>query len=149
NRAGVRLDLVATGGIHDNDLLLEKRNVDLAVVRLDDPLPTQAGVVVLLRTNVVVAVAPARSKIDDFSDLKGKRVGLVSRSPPEEPSLVKLLDVFEIKPADVKLTIIKPEDGAAMTSGGKIECVVVFGAPAEPEVRDVVYAVDGSKKKPP
>jgi len=149
NHAGVRLDVVATADFHDSNRLLEKREVDLAVVRLDDPLPTGASVVALLRTNVVIAVAPARHKLENLSDLKGKRVGLVSRSPLDEPSFVRLLDVFGIKPADVKLTIVKPEDVAALTSSGRIDCVVVFGVPADPDVRAVVYAVDGKKKDPP
>jgi TRAP-type uncharacterized transport system substrate-binding protein len=37
--AGVRLDVVPTAGVHDNNLLVEKGDVDMAVVRLDDPLP--------------------------------------------------------------------------------------------------------------
>ena len=149
NRAGVRLDLVATAGIHDSNLSLEKRDVDLAVVRLDDPLPTGAALVALLRTNVVVAVAPARHKLESLSDVKDKRVGLVSRTPLDEPSFVRVLDMFGIKPADVKLTIVKPEEVAALTSSGQIDCVVVLGAPADPEVMAVVYAVDGKKKSPP
>src|SRR5262249_29275952 len=47
NRASVRLDLVTTAGVHENDLLLGKRDVDLAVVRLDDPLPTTAALIAL------------------------------------------------------------------------------------------------------
>jgi TRAP-type uncharacterized transport system substrate-binding protein len=149
NRAGVRLDLVTTAGVHASNQALEKREVDLAVVRLDDPLPTGAALVALLRTNVVIAVAPARHKLENFSDVKGKRLGLVSRSPLDEPSFVRLLDVFGIKPADVKLTIVKPEEIATLTGSGRIDCVVVFGAPADPDVRAVVYAVDGKKKDPP
>jgi TRAP-type uncharacterized transport system substrate-binding protein len=149
NRAGVRLDLVTTPDIHDNGQLLEKREVELAIMRLDDPLPTNTAVVALLRTNVVIAVAPARAKLENFSDLKGKRVGLVSRSPRDEPSFVRLLEVFGLKPADVKLTTIKPEDVAALTGNGRIDCVVVLGVPADPAVAAVVYAVHGKKKDPP
>ena len=145
----MRLDLVATAGVHDSNLLLEKRDVDLAVVRLDDPLPTSAALVALLRTNVVIAVAPARFKLENLSDVRDKRVGLVSRSPLDEPSFVRVLDMFGIKPTDVKLTIIKPEEVAALTSSGQIDCVVVLGVPADPEVMAVVYAVDGKKKSPP
>lgn len=149
NHAGVRVDLVTTPGIHENDQLLDKREVDLAVVRLDDPLPTNAAVVALLRTNVVIAVAPARQKLENFSDLKGKRVGLVSRTPLDEPSFARLLDVFGLKPADVRLTVIKPEEVATLTGNGRIDCVVVFGVPADPQVSAVVYAVDGKRKDPP
>jgi len=149
NHARVRLDLVTTPGLHENNQALEKRETDLAVVRLDDPLPSTAMVLALLRTNVVIAVAPARAKLENFSDLKGKRVGLISRSPLDEPSFTRLLDVFGLKPADVKLTVIKPEEVAKLTGNGRIDCVVVFGVPADPEVSAVVYAVEGKKKNPP
>jgi TRAP-type uncharacterized transport system substrate-binding protein len=149
NRAGVRLDLVATGGVEDNDRLLEKRDVDLAVVRLDDPLPTYASLIALMRTNVVIAVAPARLKLETLSDLKGKRVGIVSRSTRDEPSFIRLLDVFGMTPTDVKLTIIKPEEAGALTSSGRIDCVVVFGVPAEREISALVYSIDAGKKNPP
>jgi TRAP-type uncharacterized transport system substrate-binding protein len=149
NRAGVRLDLVTTAGLQDNNRLLDKREVDLAVVRLDEPLPTTAALVAIMRTNVLIAVAPARHKLEHFPDLKGKRVGLVSRSPLDEPSFVRLLEVFGLKPADVKLTVIKPEEVGPLTAGGKIDCVVVIGVPADPAVSAVVYAVDAKKKDPP
>src|SRR5262249_6999390 len=48
NGAGVRLDVVATAGLRDSDRALERREVDLAVLRLDDPLPTSAAVIALL-----------------------------------------------------------------------------------------------------
>jgi len=149
HHAGVRLDFINTAGVHESNRLLEKGDADLAVVRLDDPLPTSAMVVALLRTNVVIAVAPARHKLENFSDLKGKRVGLISRSPLDGPSFTKLLDVFGLKPADVKLTVIKPEDVAPLTDNGRIDCVVVFGVPADPEVAAIVHAVNGKKKNPP
>src|SRR5262249_56301891 len=59
NKVSVRLDLVTTAGLQANDELLEKKDVDLAVVRLDAPLPTSAQALVLLRTTLVIPVAPA------------------------------------------------------------------------------------------
>lgn len=147
--AGVRLKLATTGGLQDNNVLLGKREVDLAVVRLDEALPTTAALVVILRTDAVIAVAPARHKLENLSDLSGKRVGLVSRSPLDEPSFVRVLDVFGLKPADVKLTIIKPDEVGPLTTSGRIDCVVVIGVPPDPEVAAVVYAVAGTKKSPP
>lgn len=146
NRAGVRLDVVATAGDHENEQLLEKRDVDLAVVRLDDPLPTGAALVALLRTNVVVAVAPARLKLENLLDVKGKRLGLVSRSPLDEPSFVKVLDMLGITPKDVHLTIVKPDDVARLTTGGQIDCIVVIGVPADPAVSAVVQTASGKKR---
>jgi TRAP-type uncharacterized transport system substrate-binding protein len=149
NHAGVRLDIIPTPDVDGNGQLLEKRQADIAVMRLDEPLPSNAAVIALLRTNVVIAVAPAKYKLENFADIKGKRVGLVSRSPRDEPSFVRLLEIFGLKPTDVKLTTIKAEDVASLTAKGRVECVVVFGVPADPAVAAVVYAVDGNKKNPP
>jgi TRAP-type uncharacterized transport system substrate-binding protein len=149
NRARVRLNLVTTTGIEENERLLEKRDVDLAVVRLDDPLPTHAALIALMRTNVVIAVAPSRHKLENFSDLKGKRVGVVPRSTRDEPTFIKLLDVFGMKPTDIKMTIVKPEDVGALTSSGRIDCVVVFGVPADRDISALVYSIDAGKKDPP
>jgi TRAP-type uncharacterized transport system substrate-binding protein len=147
--AGVRLKLVATGGLHDNNEQLGKREVDLAVVRLDEALPASAALVAILRTDALIAVAPAREKLENLSDLTGKTVGLVVRSPLDEPSFVKVLDVFGLKPADVKLTVVKPDQVGPLTTSGKIDCVVIIGVPSDPEVSAVVYAVQGTKKSPP
>lgn len=149
NQAGVRLDLVPTADVHANNRLLEKREVDLAVTRLDDPLPTSAALVALLRTNVVIAVAPARHKLESLSDVKGKRLGLVSRTPLDEPSFVRLLEMLGLTPADVQLAIIKPEDVAGLTARGRIDCLAVIGVPADPVVRAVVAAAGDRKKNPP
>jgi TRAP-type uncharacterized transport system substrate-binding protein len=145
--AGVRLKLVPTAGLHDNNVLLGKREVDLAVVRLDEAMPTTAALVAILRNDALIAVAPARHKLENLSDLGGKRVGLVVRSPLDEPSLRKVLDVFDLK--DVKLSAVKPEEVGPLTTSGRIDCVVVIGVPADPEVSAVVYAVAGTKKTPP
>ncbi|GAU85755.1 TAXI family TRAP transporter solute-binding subunit [Bosea sp. BIWAKO-01] len=149
NHAGARLDLVATADMHESNRLLERRDVDMAVMRLDDPLPTGAALVALLRTTLVIAAAPARHKLETLADAKGKRLGLVSRSPLDEPSFVRLLDLLGITPADVHLTIVKPEDVARLIASGQLDCVVVLGVPADPVVRDVVAAVGDKRKNPP
>src|SRR5688572_18507459 len=42
-RASVRLDLVTTSGPHENSALLDKSQVDLAILRADEPLPGSAA----------------------------------------------------------------------------------------------------------
>jgi hypothetical protein len=102
-----------------------------------------------MRTDALIAVAPARHKLENLSDLAGKRVGIVGRSPLDEPSFAKVLGVFDVKPAGGKATVIKPEEVGPLTKSGRIDCVVIVGVPADPEVAAVVYAVDGTKKSPP
>jgi TRAP transporter TAXI family solute receptor len=147
--AGVRLKLVATAGLNENNALLGKREVDLAVVRLDEAMPATAALVVIMRTDALIVVVPATHKLENVPDLAGKRVGLVVRTPLDEPSFASVLDVFGLEPKDVKLTVVKPEEVGPLTTDGRIDAVVVVGVPADPEVSAVVYAVAGTKKSPP
>ena len=147
--AGVRLKIVTTDGLKENDALLAKRAVDLAVLRLDEAMPATAALVVTLRTDALVAAAPARHELKTLPELVGKKVGLVARTPLDEPSFIKVLDVFGIKAADVNLKTITLEEIGPLTTDGEIDCVVVIGALADPEVSAVVYAVEGTRKTPP
>src|SRR5262249_834826 len=144
SNASVRLKLVASTGLRESNVLLGKREADLALVRLDEALPATAGLVAILRTDALIAVAPARYKLENLTDLTGKRVGLVARTPLDEPALAKVFDLLGIKPAGGKATIIKPEEVGPLTKSGRIECAVVAGVAADPAVSAVVYAVDGT-----
>jgi TRAP-type uncharacterized transport system substrate-binding protein len=148
-RASVRLDLVTTPETHQDYDLLERRDVDLAVLRADGPLPAGAGVVAVLRNNVVVIAAPARHKLEHIPDLKGKRLGLVARTSRDEEAVTRLLDVFDLKPADVALTLVEPNEVGALTKSGRLQAVLVIGAPADPNVSAIVYSVDTRPKEPP
>jgi hypothetical protein len=139
-RASVRLDLVTTPETHQDYDLLERRDVDLAVLRADGPLPAGAGVVAMLRNNVVVIAAPARHKLEHIPDLKGKRLGLIALTPRDEEAVARLLDIFDLKPADVALTFDKTRGswrpnqersnsrriGDRRSSGSQRECNCLF-----------------------
>lgn len=147
--AGVRLDVVPTADVHASNRLLDKGDVDMAVVRLDDPLPIKAGVVALLRTNLLIAVAPARLNLDSLSDVRHHRIGLVARSPLDAPGFLRVLDALGIKPMDVHLDLISADEVSDLTRNGRIDVVVIVGAPSDLEVQAVVNAVAGTRKNPP
>lgn len=147
--ADVRLEIVTTASMHENVVALDKGDVDMAVVRLDDPLPPSAGLVALLRTSVLVAVAPARLKLESLGDVRRRRIGLVERSPFDRQGLHKVLEAFGIGPEDVQIETIAAGDVSGLTRAGKIDVVVVTGAPAEPEVQAVANALAGDRKAPP
>jgi hypothetical protein len=115
-------------------------------VRLDEALPASAALVAIMRTDALIALAPAKHELESLSDLAGKRVGLVARSPLDEPSFLKVLDVFGLKPADLKLSVIKADEVGPLTAGDKLDAVVVIGVPADPDVSTVVYAAAGPRK---
>jgi TRAP-type uncharacterized transport system substrate-binding protein len=149
HRAGVRLRPIITSGLEDNRTLLEKGEADLAIIRADQGLPADSSVVMIVRTNVLVVVAPSKLELESFSQLKGKRLGLLARSPLDERGFGKLLSFFGMQSSGVKLTIIKSDDVGPQTDAGRLDAVLVFGPIVDPEVAAVVYAVDAKKKKGP
>jgi hypothetical protein len=109
-----------------------------------------AALVVILRTEALIAVAPARHKLDNLSALAGKQVGLVARTPLSTTRPSPGCSTYSTSsPAGGRPTDVKPGEVGALTSSGQIDCVVMVGVPADPEVSAVVYAVEGTKNNPP
>jgi TRAP transporter TAXI family solute receptor len=149
HRAGVRLRPIATSGDEENRALLANGQADLAIIRADQGFPGDSSIVMILRTNVLVVVAPSKLDLESFSQLKGKRVGLVVRSPLDEAGVTRLLNFYGMQSADIKWTVIKQAEVGPLTDNGRLDAVMVFGPIVDPEVAAVVYAVDSKKKKGP
>jgi TRAP-type uncharacterized transport system substrate-binding protein len=149
HKSGVRLRTIATSGLEENYRMLEKGNVELAILRADQGLPHDVSVVMILRKNVLVIAAPSGSKLESFSDLKGKRLGLVVRLPFDRDGLAKIVKFYGMQEADIKVTTISPDQVSSMTDSGQLDAVMVIGAIIDPEVSAVVYAVDRKSKVGP
>jgi TRAP transporter TAXI family solute receptor len=149
HRAGVRLRPITTSGDEENRALLANGQADLAIIRADQGFPGDSSIVMILRTNVLVVVAPSKLDLESFSQLKGKRVGLVARSPLDEAGVARLLSFYGMQSADIKWTVIKQAEVGPLTDNGRLDAVMVFGPIVDPEVAAVVYAVDSKKKKGP
>src|SRR3954453_21838212 len=104
HRAGVRLRAITTSGVEENRALLANGQADLAIIRADQGFPANSSIVMILRTNVLVVVAPSKLDLESFSQLKGKRVGMVVRSPLDEAGQAKLLGFYGMQSADIKWT---------------------------------------------
>jgi TRAP-type uncharacterized transport system substrate-binding protein len=149
HHAGVRLRAITTSGVEENRALLASGQADLAIIRADQGFPGDSSIVMILRTNVLVVVAPSKLDLESFSQLKGKRVGLVARSPLDEAGVTRLLSFYGMQSADIKWTVIKQAEVGPLTDNGRLDAVMVFGPIVDPEVAAVVYAVDSKKKKGP
>jgi TRAP-type uncharacterized transport system substrate-binding protein len=94
-RGAVRLVPVITGGATPSIEVFRANKADLAVTRADLGLPADAQAVAVLRKNVVVLWAPAsagkgKKPVKAISDLAGRRVGVIGRTPAN----IKLFDVI-------------------------------------------------------
>jgi TRAP-type uncharacterized transport system substrate-binding protein len=149
HRAGIRLQLIATASFTNNYQMLEKGEAELAVLRGDQGLPGDASVVMILRNNVAVLVAPSRHELENLSQLKGKRLGLVARTELDEAALDKLLVFHGMQKPDITVVNIKADQVSTLTESGRVDAVAVFGSILDLEIVAIVNAVDRKKKKGP
>ena len=72
----IEIDVVETGGTSENINLLNQGQAQLATAQADVPAGPSARIVSVLYQDVFQLVVRPKSKISQFVDLKGKRIGL-------------------------------------------------------------------------
>jgi TRAP transporter TAXI family solute receptor len=107
----VRLRPVATDGAVTSAQLLADGKADLAIIRGDLTVPKNAQAVATLRKNVVVLWAPPVAKgkgkkaapnITKITQLAGRRVGVVGRTPANVNLLKVILQQYGVDPSKVE-----------------------------------------------
>ena len=90
SRAKIHLTVVPCDGPIDAAKLLERGEVDLAVIRGDLSVPSSARAIAVLNKSAVIVLVSSQKKIADFGDLKNKRLGIVG-SPGANDRLISTL----------------------------------------------------------
>ena len=140
-RKPIRLRLISTDDAAASSKAVEDGKADLAVVRTDLALPSNAGTVVILHRDVAVLVAPASAGLDDIADLPGHAIGLVRDGPANTGLIETLLAQYEI-PSD-RVTIVPlalGEVGNAIEAK-RVDVVMAVGVTSAPLLHAVVKAV--------
>src|SRR4051812_7514152 len=105
----IQLEIVAVKDVEDGAMRLQKREVDLALVRPDIYLPSNGLTVSIMSEPSVLLLAPS----DNVNDLAQKRIGLVTEQGAADQALVStVLGLYEIRMPPESLHII-PAPGAA------------------------------------
>jgi TRAP transporter TAXI family solute receptor len=108
NHSYVRLRPVPTEGPAESAQALADGKVDLAIVRGDLNVPKNAQAVATLRKNVVVLWVPAgkkgkkSDKITKISQLGGRKVGVIGRTPANVNLLKVILRQYGVDPEKVE-----------------------------------------------
>jgi TRAP transporter TAXI family solute receptor len=77
-KLGIRLKVIAFDGVRESAEALKAGKADLAVVRPDVALPGNALTLAVLRELSAFVAAPSNAGIKGFSDLAGKRLGMLA-----------------------------------------------------------------------
>jgi TRAP transporter TAXI family solute receptor len=132
NHSYVRLRPIQTEGAVESADALASGKVDLAIIRGDLDVPRNAQAVATLRKNVAVLWAPSRgrgkgSKITKISQLSGRKIGVVGRTPANVNLLKVILQQYAIDPAKVEIVQFPVNEVGDAIHNQKVDAYLAAG----------------------
>src|SRR5262249_48839355 len=94
--AHVSVEIVETPSLAASSLAFKNHDVDLAVIRSDDPNAADGRSVFVLRKLFAVVLVPSDSKAESIADLKSKRIGVLMSGPDIDPLARAVLDFYGV-----------------------------------------------------
>ena len=143
----VRLRLIPVDDLPAASGLLERREVDLAVVRPDVAMPVNGLTVAILREEAAIVLAPTAAKIENVEDLATKRLGLVSRHEADTAFISTVLGYYELAPPAVTLVPLRTDEVEAALRDKRVDAVVVIAVPGDREATAVLKAAEAATKR--
>ncbi|HEX4765375.1 MAG TPA: TAXI family TRAP transporter solute-binding subunit [Lichenihabitans sp.] len=140
-RKPIRLRLVSTDDAAASSKAVESGKADLAVVRTDLALPSNAETVVILHRDVAVLVAPASAGLDDITDLPGHTIGVVRDGPANTGLIETLLAQYEIPPDRVTIVSLPLAEVGDAIETKRVDVVMAVGVASAPLLHNMVKAV--------
>jgi TRAP transporter TAXI family solute receptor len=127
-KSGIRLRLVLADGLADSARRLERGEADLAILRPDVAMPTRAETLLIMRRFFPFFVAGATRNIERVSELRGRRIGVVT-APAENVELLKMvLGYYELPVEGVEIVPLRVDDIQPAVSEGRIDVLFAVGA---------------------
>jgi TRAP transporter TAXI family solute receptor len=132
----VRLRPIQTDGATESAKALENGSVDLAIIRGDLDVPKNAQAVATLRKNVAVLWVPppakgkgkkTGAKITKISQLAGRKVGVVGRTPANVNLLKVILQQYGVDPAKVEIVQFPASEAVDAIRNQKADAYLAAG----------------------
>jgi TRAP-type uncharacterized transport system substrate-binding protein len=150
-QADVRFRLVLAEDAQASAKLIEDDLADLAVVRSDIPMPTNAATALVLDHLYLLIAAPAGAHYSNVSELKGKRIAIVSSEAYSEANqrLFDLIKAQYFMPSDALTE--KPVELSGLTKllqDGEVDAVLAFGRFDSQQLSETVQILSHSVSPP-
>jgi TRAP transporter TAXI family solute receptor len=130
----IRLRPIQTDGATTSAQMIADGKADLAIVRGDLNVPKNAQAVATLRKNVAVLWVPAplkgkkaATKITKISQLAGRRIGVVGRTPANVDLLKVILQQYGVDPNKVEVVQFPTSDSVDAIRSQKADAYLAAG----------------------
>lgn len=148
-RKTVRLHTILADTATEAATMVDAAKADLAVVRTDVALPSNAQTVVILHRDAAIIVAPASSEIKDLVDLPGRRIGILRDGPANARLLEVALAQSEVRADAVPIEALQPGDVADAIRTKRIDAVMMVDVVSSSLMHDIVKAMTAAGGGPP
>ena len=146
---GVNVTAQSTGASAENVRLINKNEVELALVQSDTidfaynaketfkEKLTKMAVIAVLYPEVIQIVARRDSSIKSFPDLKGMKVGVGAPGSGTEANFRQLLDIYGMKKEDVRAQYLSFSESAEQFKDRHIDAFIVTAGVPNAAIMDV------------
>jgi TRAP transporter TAXI family solute receptor len=128
-KAPVRLQVVSQPGSVEAARALDRGEVDLAVIRADVSVPNSARALAIMQKHAVIVVATDRTKkaLEDFSDLKERKLGIIGSPGANDQLIDRLLIHSGLAPTAVTRVPLTRETLVEAIRRGQVDAVLITG----------------------
>lgn len=151
----IRLRPVQTDGATASAQMIADGKADLAIVRGDLSVPKNAQAVATLRKNVAVLWVPAEAKdkkaakkITKISQLAGRRIGIVGRTPANVDLLKVILQQYGVDPSKVQVVQFPTTEAPDAIRNQKADAYLAAGPVNSKITADAIAASTRDGKAP-
>jgi TRAP transporter TAXI family solute receptor len=146
---GVNVTAQATGASAENIRLINKKEVELALVQSDTidfafnakeafkERLTKMNAIAVLYPEVIQIVVRGNTKIKSFADLKGVKMGVGAPGSGTEANFRQLLEVYGMKKDDVKAQYLSFAESAEQFKDKHIDAFIVTAGIPNAAIMDV------------
>ncbi|MEM1252756.1 MAG: TAXI family TRAP transporter solute-binding subunit [Cyanobacteria bacterium P01_H01_bin.21] len=133
----LRLDLLETVGSVDNINRLEAGEADLITVQSDISPGSKAQAVATLYRDLFQLLVQDKSSIDEFTDLRGRRIG-VQRESGQFLSFLEIANHFDLTAEDFDFVGVDDDEAAFAFETDRVDAIFRVRAPGNWIIQDMV-----------
>jgi len=136
----IKISVMETNGSDENMLLLQERKIDLATVQSDIEAISSARIVSNLYPDMFQLLARDDSQIEQFHDLKGKRIALPIKGSGQWESFWFTANHYGLSQSDINVIELDAEEAIQAFINGEVDALFKVRAPRN---KDVLSALNG------
>jgi len=129
----IQIEVLETEGSLQNLELLDRNQVQLAIIQSDIPMQPATRAIAFLFPEMFHLVATADSNINSVSDLKGKRIALMPKGSGSYALFWPLSEHYGLSEQDFESVALPPDQASMSLRDGQVDAlfrVIALGNPA-------------------